>query len=80
MEMYKAEGKGKFWNGNDIYTVKLNGQWYVLDGWNGERYTDCWAVKDEEGLNRVNSDIYEISPVERENKNGDFEVIGYEVR
>lgn len=32
----KIEDTGMFWNGHCIEMVKLGGDWYCLDGWNGE--------------------------------------------
>lgn len=66
--------------------VKLNEDWYVLDGWDGEAYCRCYRLKDLVtfgDLNKHNYKIYLVfqglgEPAE----DGDFasyEIIGYKV-
>ena len=50
------------WSGTDIDIVWVEGGMYALNGWNGEKYTECWRC-----LDRFTADpeggVYEIAPV-----------------
>jgi hypothetical protein len=78
----KAEDTGTFWNSSDIEMVKLDGSWYTLDGWNGEKYTDCYRYADRKGMGRVDEEVYTIHP--EYSQVGDpedeqYEITGYEI-
>lgn len=73
----KIEDSGMFWNSNDIEMVKLSGEWYCLDGWNGEIYNDCWKYKDPDGLERADEKTYRIKPAYKEVAEDEFELEGY---
>ena len=34
------------WFESDIDIVEIDGELYALNGWNGEKYTDCWKCVD----------------------------------
>ena len=51
-----------FWNGGSM--VKVGGNWYLLDGWNGEKYGNCWQYRDSKGFERKGHDIYTLTPVQ----------------
>lgn len=36
-----------FWNGDGIEMLKIHGGIYVLSGWNGEKFINCWKCLDE---------------------------------
>lgn len=58
--------KKRLWNNDLIECVKIDGRWYALDGWNGEKWLDCWEV-DERTFTVCQDDKneYEIRPVYR---------------
>lgn len=67
-----------WWNDNSIKLVKINGKIYALYGWNGEKYLHCWECTDK--FTVVNESIeYEIAPIYKENEDGEFEIVDYEV-
>lgn len=50
------------WLDTDIDIVEIDGELYALDGWNGEKYTDCWKCIDK--YTAVDDGrTYEIVPV-----------------
>ena len=65
--------------------VEINGRWFALVGWNGERYIHCWET--DENTFALDSDKeYEIQPIYQgvgePDEDGDYlqyEVIGYEI-
>ena len=73
----KIEDSGMFWNSHNIEMVKLGGEWYCLDGWNGELYNDCWKYKDPDGLERADEETYRIKPAYKEIDEDEYELIGY---
>lgn len=82
----KIEDESGFWNDKFIKTVKLAGDWYILDGWNGEAYTKCWKCTDYSGLHRADNDLYQLTPAQVGNgepdEDGDYpqyETIGYKI-
>ena len=84
--MEKIQDSEKFWNDSNLEMVKLNNEWYLLDGWNGERYTKCWKYSDRHGKNRSDNELYDLTPVQvgegDPDDDGDYlqyETIGYEI-
>lgn len=73
----KIQDTDVFWNSSSIEMVKLNGEWYCLDGWNGELFTECWKYKDRRGFDRADDETYFIRPVYEEVSDDDFEIVGY---
>lgn len=57
--------------------VKLGGEWYCLDGWNGEIYEECWKYKDSKGFDRADNETYHIKPAYKEVAEDEFELEGY---
>lgn len=60
-------GRDCFWNASSCYPgemVKLDGEWYLLDGWNGEHYEECFQYKDSKGYERKNHVVYTLTPVQ----------------
>lgn len=41
---------GYLWNDKNIEIVEVGGEMYALNGWNGEKYFNCWKVLDSKGL------------------------------
>ncbi len=79
------------WIDTDIDVVEINGEFYALHGWNGEKYTEAWKCIDRFTA-AEDSKKYEVKPVydwERWNEeDGEFQdaegcaidgIIGYEV-
>lgn len=71
----------KFWNGN-LEVVEIDSKFYVLDGWNGELYTDCMEV-DDRILNTfytcISNSECKIRPINKQIDEDNFDIIGYEV-
>lgn len=77
--------KKQLWNNPNINVIEINGRWFALSGWNGEKYCDCW-VTDENTFSLEDGKIYEITPIYQgigePNQDGDFEqyeIIAYEI-
>lgn len=74
-------------NDKDLEIVEQNGEMYVLCGWNGESYCNCWKVLDAQGLNTTEEDKkYTLKPVIQgngtQNKDGsydEYKTIFYEI-
>lgn len=70
---------GKLWNNEEIDIISNNKNYYALNGWNGEIWTDCWCVLDKKGLKKANDNtIYEIQPILEEVEDG-FIIVDYDV-
>ena len=52
---------GKF-PGSDLDIVNIGGRLFVLDGWNGEKWTDCRECADRWNIDPSGT-VYEIAPV-----------------
>ena len=65
---------GYWWNGRDLEIWKVGNKNVVLNGWNGEIYGAFFEV-DNELLNVVSKEDFEVRPVYNEN----FEVVDYEI-
>lgn len=63
------------WNNRNIEVVKIDNCWYALDGWNGEKYTDCWRT-DENTIAIDDGAVYEAIPI----YSHEWEIIDYEIR
>lgn len=70
----------KWWNDKNIEVVEIENNYIALDGWNGEKWTDCFEVADRHGdaFYEMVRDGLEVQPVYTENSDGDFEISGYE--
>lgn len=55
----RAKTAGTWWNDQSIELVRIDGEIYALNGWNGELWADCWKT---DGTN-VTEDGIEIRPV-----------------
>lgn len=79
------------WTNTDIDIVEIDGALYALNGWNGEKYTECWRCVDRFTAD-PDGDTYEIAPVydwdhfdedagefQDENGNSVSGIIGYEL-
>ena len=65
---------GYWWNGRDLEIWKVGNKNVVLNGWNGEIYGAFFEV-DNELLNVVSKEDFEVRPVYNEN----FDVVDYEI-
>lgn len=68
---------GTWWADKDIELVEIDGKVYALNGWNGEKHTDCWECVGEDKM-EASEERYEITPITEEVE-GEFETVGYEV-
>lgn len=79
--IYRVEDWDNYWNNADMQVVRLTNKWYLLDGWNGERYTDCVISGDRAGYNLELGTKYELEPVYQiTNIDGDGDLVGYVCR
>ena len=79
--MTKAKHLGYWFAGDNIEVVEIDGRAIALNGWNGEKFTDCWECLPEEGTSyRAILDVrtLEVRPVYEEDEDGNFEIVGYE--
>lgn len=54
--------------------VKLDGKWYILDGWDGDVYQNCLQVASGEILSEfVGETVYKFKPIVENGK-----TVGYE--
>lgn len=78
---------GKLWNDNNLDIIEQDGEMYVLYGWNGEVYLNCWKVLDNQGLDRVDEDTeYTLKPIlqgvgtpDLDGNYDEYETISYEI-
>lgn len=75
--MAKFKNAGTWWHDRDIDLVDIEGTVYALNGWNGEKYLNCWVCTGED-LMDANEKEYGITPIYNNNEE-DPETIGYEV-
>lgn len=84
----KIEATDRFWNdrNRNLEMVKISGEWYLLDGWNGWTYTNCWKCTGRDGLHRADNDLYQLTPAQvgigEPDEDGDYpqyETVGYKV-
>lgn len=62
------------------YEIISNGdKTYVLNEsqWNGEYYSDCWQVEDENGIGNLGNEK-NFKPIYKEIGEDEFQLIGYE--
>ena len=50
------------WAGSDIDVVEIDGSFYALNGWNGEKYLHCWKCADRFTADPDDDREYEIAP------------------
>ena len=73
---------GRFWNSNEIEVYEIEGRKIALDGWNGEKYYDCFELSDNlvdviSGDKKIVVEpIYEMVDEETES----FEITDYEIK
>lgn len=83
----EIEDTARFWNDDNLEMVKLSGEWYLLDGWNGCSYTECYKYKDRDGLKKADDpNMYDLTPAVvgegDPDEDGDYmsyETIGYRI-
>ena len=70
---------GIWWNSNDIEMYRIGTEVFALNGWNGDKYTECWKCS---GIGNMDASVqrYEITPVYEEIEEDDYKLIGFEVR
>ena len=69
-----------WWDEGDIEIVKINGELYALDGWNGEIYLHCWKCLDRFTADPEDKEEYKIRPIYgKPDEDGNEDYIGYEL-
>ena len=66
---------GNLWNDRSVEIVEIEGNYYVLDRWNGEEW-DGWRVEDKRGYEATDEEAT-IKPIYEEDEDGDFYIIDY---
>lgn len=69
---------GNYWNDKKLEVISDGKRYFVLDGWNGLQYCDCWEVADEEGFEPIGTEKYSFGPVYMKKSEDEHELIGYE--
>ena len=69
---------GYWWNDKSIELVKIDGEVYALNGWNGEEYGGCWKCTGE-FLTDASKEEYTLKPVYKEVDEDEWEIVNYEV-
>lgn len=72
---------GNYYNDKELEVISDGKRYFVLDGWNGLQYCDCWEVSDEEGFDPIYTDNkYSFGPVSLANNDRKIQsdIIGYE--
>ncbi|MFS0643732.1 hypothetical protein [Siminovitchia sp. 179-K 8D1 HS] len=70
------EKVGTWWANREIELIKIDGKVYALDGWNGEKYLDCWECIGDEYMEV--GEQYIITPI-IEVFDDEFKTVKYEV-
>ena len=71
---------GVLWNNDEISIAEVDGDLYALYGWNGEAFTNCWKVKDVDGLDKVDEETsYTIKPIYRQTGKENYEIADFKI-
>ncbi len=76
------EGVGCLWNNYNYEVISDGSEFYVLYGWNGEKYYKCWKVLDNMGIEKSNDTRnFVITPIQKEvDKDEDeYEIVNYDI-
>lgn len=73
------EEVGNLWNDLNKIIISDGNKFYVLNNWNGEKWFECWEVKDNKGFYPVDERKYTIRPVFEEIEEDEFEIVDYEI-
>lgn len=63
----------RFWNDKDLSVYEIDGVKIVLNGWNGDKWTNCFELAENE--TDIIKEGIEVRPEYKELKNGNFELI-----
>lgn len=69
---------GRWWADSSIELIKIDGDVYALDGWNGEKFNNSWKCTGENLMN-ASREEYSITPIYDFTNEDDPEIIAYEV-
>ena len=73
---------GHWFAGDNIEVVEIDGKAIALDGWNGEKFTECWECINTGGTtftDIADTRTIEVKPVYAEIEEDEFEIVGYEI-
>lgn len=76
--MSSFENVGTWWNDNNIELVKIDGEVFALDGWNGERYCASWKCTGE-FLMDASEEYYSIIPIYDVIDEDESILVGYKI-
>lgn len=73
---YKGEAVGTWMDYGENEIIKLeDDRMFALNGWNGEKWFDCWQVDDR--FTAMNDEKINITPVYQLNDNDEDEIFAY---
>ncbi len=78
MKIKELKPIGKWWNDKSIDIFKIEGKNIALNGWNGERYYECWEVADNL-IDIVNDVTYIVTPITEIDEDGNCQLINLEI-
>lgn len=59
---------GAYYKNEDIKIARINGRFYTLEGWDGEKYLNCRNVRDCKGSNYLDCGRhYIVKPIKNDN-------------
>lgn len=59
---------GAYYRNEDIKIARINGRFYTLEGWDGEKYNDCRNVRDCKGSDYLDCGRhYIVKPIKNDN-------------
>lgn len=68
-----------FVKGTNIEIIELNGKRYAMNGWNGEKYFDCYEVDECGYAIDPKAAPIEMRPEYKEVGEDEFEITGYTI-
>jgi hypothetical protein len=76
--MNNFEYVGKWWNDDNIKLIKKNNRVFALYGWNGDKYYNCWECLGDH-LVESGKEKFIITPIYKQIKEDNFEIIDYQI-
>lgn len=78
LKMANFKHAGTWWTDKSIELVEIEGTVYALNGWNGEKYLNCWECIGEDNM-EASKEEYVITPILKEIEEDEFEIVRYEI-
>ena len=70
---------GKWWNDKNLEIYNIEGENYVLNGWNGESYLECFKVAENLIDVLEGGREYTVVPKYEEIGEDNFQIVGYSI-